>query len=267
MKSGVAAMLIAAINVSEKNLPKGGIKIVITAGEENGCEGARNLRESGYPIGGARCLIVGEPTSNVPYVGHKGGLFLYARAQGLTAHSSKPEIGDNAVYKVARAITKVEKLTFCGERDPLLGIPTINVGLVSGGQNFNSVPDSAEFTIDVRTTSEFTNAYALELLKKELTSEITLEPFVDLKPVTNDIEHPMIQKVLKICMARTGQDYGARAIGYLTDGSVLQSWMGDVPTVILGPGDPGMAHKTDEHCCVHKIREAVSIYEDIITNV
>jgi succinyl-diaminopimelate desuccinylase len=39
---------------------------------------------------------------------------------------------------------------------------------------------------------------------------------------------------------------------------------GGVPTVILGPGEPEMAHQTDEFCYIQKIEEAVMIYKNII---
>ena len=51
---------------------------------------------------------------------------------------------------------------------------------------------------------------------------------------------------------------------YLTDGSVLQSGYGDVPTIILGPGQPEMAHQTDEFCYVDNLEQAVEIYKNII---
>jgi succinyl-diaminopimelate desuccinylase len=34
--------------------------------------------------------------------------------------------------------------------------------------------------------------------------------------------------------------------------------------VICGPGEPSMAHKTDEYCEVAKIVEAVAIYRTVI---
>ena len=36
-----------------------------------------------------------------------------------------------------------------------------------------------------------------------------------------------------------------------------------LPTVILGPGETAMAHKTDEYCLVSKINEAVDLYTEI----
>ena len=38
---------------------------------------------------------------------------------------------------------------------------------------------------------------------------------------------------------------------------------GNPPTVILGPGEPDMAHKTDEYCLVSKIEAAADVYTEI----
>ncbi|NIO40459.1 MAG: peptidase dimerization domain-containing protein, partial [Burkholderiales bacterium] len=82
-----------------------GLELVITAGEEVGCEGAFDLVRRHGALDRAGAVVVGEPTSNFPYVGHKGAFWLCAKTRGVTAHGSMPERGDNAVYKAARAIT------------------------------------------------------------------------------------------------------------------------------------------------------------------
>ena len=264
MKAGVAAMIVAAIESFENQSPEGGIKIIFTADEEAGCSGAKHLYESGYDIGEASAIIVGEPTSNMPYVGHKGGLYLTARTSGVTAHSSMPELGDNAIYKAARAITKIEGLQFDVEKDALLGYPTINVGKIDGGLNLNSVPDKTEFTIDVRSTMNLENKVALKILQESLGKEVILEKLVDLNAVSTDENHPFIKLISEICSFDYQQDGIKKSASFLTDASVLTPWFNNPPTIILGPGEPEMAHQTDEYCYVDKIIEAVNLYKEII---
>ena len=264
MKAGVAAMVIAAIQSSANQPPLGGIKLIFTANEELGCHGARELVNSGYDIGGASAVIVGEPTSNLPYIAHKGGLYMNAKTVGVTAHSSMPELGDNAIYKAAEAIGKIAKLKFPAENDPPLGYPTINVGQVTGGLNLNSVPDKAKFTIDVRSTKKFNNEQALEVLTKTLGPEVELEKIVDLAAVSTDQEDAFVQDVFEICNFQPKQNDGKTAAPFLTDASVLTPWLKNPPTVILGPGEPHMAHQTDEFCYVDKIHEALALYKKII---
>jgi succinyl-diaminopimelate desuccinylase len=266
MKSGIAAMVFAAIQGSREYVPKGGIRLVFTACEEPGCLGAKHLVDTGYDIGTASAIIVGEPTSNFPFIGHKGALYLKMSVSGKTAHSSMPELGDNAIYKAARAITKLENFCFRADRDELLGFPTINVGLVSGGENINSVPDYAEFTVDIRSTAMIKHSEVIERLSLELGNEIKIERLVDLLPVSSSVSSPFVQLVYSACGIDPEKDEHGKSLPYMTDGAVLQLAYGGIPTVILGPGQPEMAHKTDEFCYVSKIEEAVIIYKKIIKN-
>ncbi len=266
MKGGLAAMVVAAVQAFEEGNPAGGVRLVFTAGEEFGCQGARHLTATYDNIGRARGVIIGEPTANIPAIGHKGGLYLNLTTSGIAAHSSMPHLGDNAVYKAARAITKIEKFGFGVEEDPILGFPTINVGKVFGGMNINSVPDHAGFTIDARTTSKVSHTKLLEQLKKELGNDVSVEILVDLQAVVSDEKDPFVQMVYSACGIRAGDENHPRSLPYLTDGSVLQPAYGGVPVVILGPGQPEMAHKTDEFCFVENIEKAVGIYKNILLN-
>jgi succinyl-diaminopimelate desuccinylase len=175
-----------------------------------------------------------------------------------------PELGDNAIYKAASSILKARDFKFETERDPLLGFPTINVGKMSGGMNINSVPDHAEYSIDIRSTSKTDHARVLERLASELGRETILETLVNLKPVSNDENHPFVRLVYEVCKVSNGDRGFPKTLPYLTDGSVLQGVYNGVPTVILGPGQPEIAHQTDEFCYIDKLEQSVNIYKDII---
>ncbi|MCD6598747.1 MAG: M20 family metallopeptidase [Bacteroidales bacterium] len=264
MKSGLAAMIYAAISSFENTPPLGGIRLIFTAGEELGCQGAVQLAETYSNFGEASVIIIGEPTSNIPAIGHKGALYLNAFATGITAHSSMPELGENAIYKAARAIRIIEKFSFGVEKDSLLGFPTVNVGKMNGGMNINSVPDHAEFTIDIRSTGKVAHKKVIEKLNKDFGDDIKLEILVDLKPVRTNEADPIVQKVYAICKEEGVRGVSPKSLPYMTDGSVLQSLYNGAPTIILGPGQPEMAHQTDEFCYIQNINQAVNIYKKII---
>jgi succinyl-diaminopimelate desuccinylase len=266
MKGGVAAMTLAAIEATAEAVPEGGLRLIYSAGEEQGCMGVVQLVKSYKQLGSARAVIVGEPTANMPAIGHKGALYLKVTAKGKTAHSSMPELGENAIYKAARCISRIEAFHFGAEKDMLLGYPSINVGKMQGGMNINSVPDHAEFTIDVRTTTRVEHQTVLDRLLRELGDDVSVETMVDLKPVSTPETDPFVKLVCNTCHVNGNGDSWSRSLPYLTDGSVLQAFYGGVPTVILGPGEPGMAHRTDEYASVQKIKNAVSIYKNIILN-
>ena len=266
MKGGVAAMTVAAIEATAEFSPLGGIRLIFSAGEEGGCQGVQQLVDTYKGLGEARAVIIGEPTGNIPAIGHKGALYMNAVTQGKTAHSSMPELGENAIYKAAKCITRIEEFLFEAERDMLLGYPTINVGKMQGGMNINSVPDHAEFTIDIRSTSMIDHKTIIERLLQKLGEDVVLETLVDLNPVLTRESDPFVQLVYDICLTDRQDDSWSRSLPYLTDGSVLQAFYGGVPTIVLGPGEPGMAHQTDEYCSIEKLKQSVSIYKNIILN-
>jgi succinyl-diaminopimelate desuccinylase len=264
MKGALAAMIVAAIQVAETTQLANGLKLIFTASEEKGCEGALNLIKSHQNLGEASAIIIGEPTANLPAIGHKGALFIYARTTGVTAHSSMPEKGENAIYKAARAISKLEDFRSDIAIDPLLGLPSINVGMISGGLNPNSVPDFAEFTIDVRSTTSMRHDEIVEKLQQYLGNEVALEPFIDLEAVvTKETDH-FVRLVYQSIGRPEGQTDAPIILPYATDASILQKYYRGVPIVILGPGQPELAHQTDEFCYVEAIQRAVALYYDII---
>lgn len=264
MKGGLACMIVAAILAFVKGTPESGIRLIFTSGEELGCQGAGHLVEIHKNLGKASGIVIGEPTNNIPAIGHKGGLYLKLETKGITAHSSMPQMGDNAIYKAARAISKVEKFDFGVEKDPLLGMPTINVGTISGGMNINSVPDHAEFTIDARTTTKVNHEKLLRELNLFLGVEVTIETLVNLQAVSTDENNPFVKMVYSHCGILRNNEGFPKSLPYLTDGSVLQVAYNNAPTIILGPGQPEMAHKTDEFCYTENLVRAVEIYKNII---
>src|SRR5947199_3949585 len=84
MKCGVAAFVAAIGNMAGQLDGLGGVVLVITAGEEIGCEGAFHLARAGI-VGRAGAIVVAEPTSNAALVGHKGALWLRLTLKGVTA--------------------------------------------------------------------------------------------------------------------------------------------------------------------------------------
>ena len=102
-----------------------------------------------------------------------------------------PHLGDNAIYKAARSILKAKDFNFHADKDPLLGFPTINVGRMNGGMNINSVPDHAEFSIDIRSTSKIDHNRLLPRLSEALGQETALEILVNMGPVFTDEDHPL----------------------------------------------------------------------------
>ena len=263
MKGGVAAMVTAALELSNMSGGKAGIHLVLTAGEEIRCRGAEYLASLGSALHQAGALVVGEPTANYPVLGHKGVFWLEADTSGVTAHGSMPEQGDNAIYKMARAIARLEEFDFKVSPHPVLGKPTLNVGTVTGGININSVPDLATIGIDIRTVPEQDFDSLQRHLQIYLGEEVTLKCLQASPAVSTDPDDAWVQEVFQIMAAYIGESPQPRGIPYYTDASALSTALGHPPTIIMGPGESEMAHKTDEYCYVSKIEAAEEAYTEI----
>jgi succinyl-diaminopimelate desuccinylase len=265
MKSGVAAMLLASRSFSKKLNGTAGIVLVLTAGEEGGCIGSKHLAEQRKLLGRAGAMIVGEPTSNYPLVGHKGSLKFHARFRGVSAHGSMPELGVNAVYKAAKAVSALEGFTIKSKGHPVMGRPSLNVGTFSGGSGVNLVPDDAVIGVDIRTVPDVDHSALITELRS-LMSDAELDVFSDLKPVWTAPEHEWMQRVFEICKPFVGEAPAARTAPYMTDAANLLKAYAGAPTVVLGPGEAAQAHQTDEYCSMERTRQAVAIYEALIAD-
>ena len=263
MKAGLAAFVVVALALAPRLRTSPGLVLVITAGEETGCQGAQYLAGVTGALGRAGAIVIAEPTDNYPLVGHKGAMWLTARASGVTAHASMPEQGVNAIYKAARAISRLETFRFGVAPHPVLGGPTLNVGTFHGGLNANSVPDAAEFSLDVRTIPELLpHAELARTLAKHAGDDVVLEPVRDVLPMWSDPDDPWIQRVFEATAPFLDGRARPRAAPYATDGSVLSATY-KAPAVILGPGEAAQAHQTDEYCRLDRIDQAVELYTEL----
>ena len=264
MKSGVAAMVCAALDIAGMPGRKAGLVLVFTVGEETGCDGARYLAGLAGVLPKAGALLVGEPTGNVPLIGHKGALWLNASFTGVTAHGAMPELGDNAVLKAARGVSRIADHQFEAHRHQHLGGPSLNVGSLHGGANVNSVPDRAEVQIDIRTVPGQSNEAIGKEVARVLGEGAEVSRMVDVGAVASNPQNEWVSSVFDLYERMTGGRIDPRGAPFFTDASVLVPAMGGIPALILGPGETAMAHKTDEYCHVSKIEAAVALYTDIV---
>lgn len=264
MKSGIAAMVTAACNLAPVLPEDEDLVLIIVAGEESGCQGSKYLAERAELLGNAGALIIPEPSSNYPLVGHKGALWLSARFKGRTAHGSMPEKGDNAIYKAVAGISRLQNFTFDVEPHPLLGSPSLNVGYFHGGMNINSVPDYTEVGIDIRTMPGVDHSALIQKVSGCLGSDAEIYPLVDVTPLWTEPDLPWVKDIFNIVEPIIEKKPEPKTVAFFTDGAPLQSAYGGIPTLILGPGASVMAHQTDEFCPVGEIVSATTIYERII---
>ena len=265
MKGGIAAFVIAAIQEAHRAGDGMQVVLIITAGEETGCEGAQAIVAAGLQ-GKAGALVVAEPTANMPYVGHKGALWLRGIAHGITAHGSMPEAGDNAIYKAARATQRLSCFHFHAAPHPTLGAPTLNVGTFHGGLNINSVPDRAVIEIDLRTIPGMDHGSLRQDIAAQMQEEMAIETSIDLPGVWTSPDRPWVERTAAIASRVTGEPFVLRTAPDCSAASILVPARRGVPTLFRGPGEPKQAHQTDEWCDVERIHQSTEIFRQMIVD-
>ncbi|NMH92664.1 M20 family metallopeptidase [Pseudonocardia bannensis] len=266
MKSGVAAAVVAVAEHARRPHRCRGVQVVLTAGEETGCTGA--LRIDAAALSGGGPLLVAEPTGNTLVPAHKGAHWMRLGAVGRAAHGSAPELGDNAVVRLARAAVALHDHTGW-PHDERFGPVTANVGVLRGGVAPNVVPDTAELLLDVRTVPG-PDAGRLRSLVGELAGDgVRVEDEVVLPPVDTAPDDPFVDLVRSSLKAVGLDDAPAPPARYFTDASVLAGLLGNgpgaaAPTVILGPGETAQCHVVDEWCLAGKVEQATELYQDLL---
>lgn len=264
MKAAVAVFAFACVQQQSAIRAGSGVVLLLTGGEETGCDGAKALIDAG-PLPDVGALIVGEPTANYPVIGHKGALWLRCETRGKTAHGAMPELGINAIYLAADALGKIRHFS-PGVAHPLMKHPTLNVGRIQGGLNINSVPDRAAFDVDIRSAPNLQHATIRQQLAALLGDTVEITTLVDLPAVLSSESNLWIQSVYRHCQALFDKPLEVRVVPYFTDASLLLPALGHPPCIILGPGEPAMAHQTDEYCLLSQLGEAEKLYARIIQN-
>ena len=261
MKAAIAAMVTACVRATGKRNLRRGVKLVLTAGEETGCDGARALVEQQREaLGNASGLVVGEPTSNRLVLGHKGALWLAATVQGATAHASMPELGENAIYSAMEAVNALRAHPLAHARGLDPDASTLSVTTFDAGQNVNSIPDTAHFTLDVRSAPGASHDMLKEEISETLGDMVAIRSLIDVPPVRSTSDAPFVVAARR-ALGLSASD--GPQVSYFSDAALLVPHYG-CPAVILGPGDPEQAHQTDEHCSLSAIAEAEAIYTRLI---
>ena len=264
-KGSLAAMLLTLRRVSRESVRPCTLVLAATVDEEAGSTGADTLAASSVTADGA---IVGEPTSLDIVRAHRGGRFWKISTAGISAHSSRPDLGDNAIYHMADVIRVLrEEFTrrLVGRRHPLCGDSTFSAGRIRAGTSFNVVPDHCELIFDRR----FLPTERLEDVDAELAEVLGIarERFPGLEVeavpevVAGSLDTPedagVVRALIAACEAVTGRAAIAGA-PYGSDAASLAAV--GIPSVLCGPGDIAVAHSQDEWVPIAEVVQASEVY-------
>lgn len=262
MKSGVAAIVRAAEMYVASSPPDGTpIVLVLTAEEEVGSLGAAALVAEPGSLPESRLLLIAEPTSNQPVLGHRGAVWLDLVARGRSCHASTPELGDNAIEKLVDGLRILLEWCATNHTDhEILGARTMNIGRFDGGVLRNIVPDRAIAQLDFRTPSQQEQATLLDTLAALLENQVTVEPVLSLPPIYTEPTDPMVRIFRDVARDHIELTGGPAVARFFTDASVLTPKLDMVPTLICGPGSPDQAHVVDEWCDTAEIETTTAMY-------
>lgn len=273
MKGGLAAVLAAMAAVAEV-APELRLELLCTVDEEDRSQGVQAWLAAHPPREYLAC-IVAEPTDLEIVVGCRGATNLRLEVVGASAHAGRPEDGASSIFAASRIVDLVRRMheeSLAGDRDPLLGTPTWNVGTIAGGSGTSMVPRFTELTLDRRTMpGEQPDQILAELLvaaRQEIENSgianadrIEVRGFVDMvMPGFRADEHAAVVRVA--AAALTELEGSARISGWTAacEGGFI-SRHHNVPTIILGPGDiTTQAHQPDERVAIDHLVIAARAY-------
>jgi succinyl-diaminopimelate desuccinylase len=189
----------------------------------------------------ADVAIVMEPTANAIHAGCLGNVNAAWTFRGVSGHSARPWLADNAIERAARAIAQLaddappERTEF----DGLEFVEAVSVVGIEGGIARNVIPDKVIAHVNYRYAPGRSAADAdarLHALCDGEHRELEIESNAPSGPVA--VSHPFVQRLI--------------AAGSL-DVAPKQAWtpvaefaLVGVPAVNYGPGDPAYAHRRDE---------------------
>jgi acetylornithine deacetylase len=262
MKGFIACALAAVPALVHAKLQRP-IHLCLSYDEEIGCFGAPHAIELfGRELPTAALCIVGEPTMMRVVVGHKSSWVNRVEIVGREAHSSAPHLGANAIVYMGRFLAFLDtlqaELRAKGLADAVPGVAfdppwtTLGIGLIHGGTAANIVARECKLTWEFRAlpgadpAAIYAQAAAKiaefdALIKKEAPeASVTMTRYAAIPGLKPEIDGP----AAKLALALTGANR-TETVAFGTEAGQFQA--AGISTVICGPGDIAVAHKTDEY--------------------
>lgn len=282
MKSGAAASIYAAALAKRLGFTQDKTVYVSCTVLEEDCDG-ENLKHLFTELSiMPDFVVICEPSNNQIVLGHKGKAQISVKTYGVSAHSSAPEKGMNAVYEMAEIIQQIEKtnleLMSKGELRGTLAL----CGISSTSVSLNAIPSECEVYLDRRIVPGETEEDIREEMERIIEGknatwhiqtiqrkswtgmEIAYQPFHLAWKI--GMEH----ELTRACTAAYRHAFGKEPSRYgfwdFSTNAVTPVRLG-IPTIGFGPGDPKLAHMHNENCAVSQILEASAFYLQVIRDI
>ena len=268
-KGSVAAMMAALMEVAASGeKPPATIIFTATADEEYRMSGMLSLLEAGITAGAG---VVGEPTGLEIIIAHKGVARFKIGTTGKAVHSSRPDDGINAIYRMGKVVSAIEAYAKGGvgrETDPLLGKATLSVGRIRGGEFVNVVPDSCEIWLDRRLLPGEEARRAVGDVRDYLTSALQEDVGLKVSPpdltvpaLSIDSDSPIVEAAAAAVREVTGKAPFNGMQGATHAGQMAER---GIPAIVFGPGRMGQAHTATEELDLDQLEQAAAVYERLM---
>ena len=199
----------------------------------------------------AICL---EHSDNEMQLGAMGTIHATFTFLGRTAHSARPWQGDNALYKAARFLAKLEEREpHDVELDGHLFREVMTPTVLQGGGPRNVIPGRAELNVNYRFAPGRTPEQALAELREFAGDECDVEG-TDLAPAAQPHADNRYVQHLATCGVS-----GVRTKQAWTDVARFDAI--GVPGVNLGPGTAAQAHQPNEYTELDHLADGYAIFE------
>ena len=274
MKGFIATAVAHAGMFLESDAPFA-IHLAFSYEEEIGCFGVKeliaDLRDAGIrPV----ACIVGEPTSMVPAIAHKGVYRYRCCVRGKEAHSSLTPQSVNAIEMAARVIGRVRDMAERFEREEPryegFDVPfsTASVGQFHGGIADNVVPRDAEFRYEFR---DLPTADARAMQAQVVDYARSLEPAMQkVAPGTGFsfdtiCEIPSFlgseqDDVTRLALRLAGEQRTTQ-VAFGTEAGIFRH--AGIRTVVCGPGSITQAHQPDEYVSLEQLARCQAFMEGL----
>lgn len=257
MKGGIAAMASAAESIAKTGGLKAGRLIVAgVIDEEYESIGAEALVVDWK----ANAAVITEPTDLVVGVAHKGYQWVEIETKGRAAHGSRPQEGRDAIFRMARVISRLEALNDKLQNaypHPLLGPPSLHASLISGGRELSTYPDRCSLRMERRTLTDEPADAALREVEEILSALRNEDPEFEAsakalfgRPPYQLPEGHSLAEALGNAVSAIGREQKFAGMTFWTDAAILGA--AGIPTVVFGPGGAGL-HGPVEYVLIDEV--------------
>ena len=183
MKMAIACYMLLLEELQDY-LPQLNIGLMLTSDEETGgMNGVKRLLEAGYA---SRIALLPDGGFNWNFEEEaKGVLHLEIAASGKSAHSSRPDLGENAIEILMSALEEIGHYFEQQKERHGAYHPTVNIGVIQGGKSVNQVPERAAAKIDIR----YPSAISKEELYADLAQLAHKDPRLSFKRIAEGAAH------------------------------------------------------------------------------